>query len=116
MTNYQEIFETLVDELDLNHGNGGFEDIDEEGNFIGYIEAPNNTTLTIYVNFGIYQEITEEEIKAEFVYYIKEAIENFDPEETFEELWHPNFEIGAFRFVEMLKEDEQFFQDKKNEL
>lgn len=70
----------------------------------------------IYVNFGIYQEITEEKIKAEFVYHIKEAIENFDPEETFNEFWSPNFEIGAFRFVEMLKEDEEFFQDKKYEL
>lgn len=112
----ENIFNDLIDELDLDHGNAGFDDLDEDGRFIGYIEAPNNTTLTVDIDFDLDEELTDGEIKEKFIEGIKDAICYFDPEETFEELWHPNFEFGAFQFVEMLQEDEKFFQDVKDEL
>lgn len=112
----ENIFNNLIDEFDLDHGNAGFDDLDEEGRFIGYIEAPNNTTLTVDVNFDLDEELTDEKIKEKFIEGVKDAIYYFDPEETFEELWHPDFAFGAFQFVEMLKEDEKYFQDVKDEL
>ena len=112
----ENIFNNLAEELDLNYGNGGFDCLEDNERFIGYIEAPNNTTLTIDIDFDLDEEMTDEEIEEEFLNNIKEAIDDFDPESTFEEIWHPNFEIKAFRFVEMLKEDEEFFEDKVLEI
>lgn len=112
----KNIFNNLVEELDLDYGNGGFDCFDEDGRFIGYIEAPNNTVLTVDIDFDLDEKMTDEEIKERFTDYIKDVIYDFDPEETFEEIWHPNFEIGAFRFVEMLKEDEEFFCNVEDNL
>lgn len=83
------------------------------------IEAPNHTTLNIQF---IDNEI--EKLKSEFMStYIKhtiKTIEAFDPEETFNELWSPEFanhnNFTPFQFVEILKEDEQFFKEEKDEL
>lgn len=83
------------------------------------IEAPNHTTLNIQF---IDNEI--EKLKSEFMStYIKHAIktiEAFDPEETFNELWSPEFanhnNFTPFQFVEILKEDEQFFKEEKDQL
>ena len=112
----ENIFNDLIEELGLNYGNGGFDCLEDNERFIGYIEAPNNTTLMIDIDFDLDEEMTDEEIKDEFIDAIKDAIYYFDPENTFEEVWSPNFEIKAFRFVEMLKEDEEFFDEVADEL
>ena len=112
----ENIFNNLVEELDLDYGNGGFDCLEDNERFIGYIEAPNNTTLTVDIDFDLDEEITEEEIKDEFIDSIKEAMNDFDPESTFEELWHRGFEFSAFEFVDMLREDEEFFEEKATEL
>jgi len=112
----EEMFNELVEELDFQYGNAGFDDFDEDGRFRGYIETPNNTTLTIDINFDTEEELEDEEIKEIFLDKIREAINNFNPELTFEEIWHRNFEYGAFEFVDMLREDEEFFEDKLIEL
>ena len=112
----ENVFNNLVEELDLNYGNAGFDCLEDNERFIGYIEAPNNTTLTIDVDFDLDEEMTDEEIKNKFIDSIKEAINYFDPESTFEEVWHRGFEFSAFEFVDMLREDEEFFNEIADEL
>jgi hypothetical protein len=111
----ENLFNNLVEELDLNYGNGGFDCLENYKRFIGYIEAPNNTTLMIDIEFGLNEEMTDEEIRNVFLEGMKESIDNFDPEETFEEIWHRDFEYSAFEFVDMLREDEEFFKEKYSE-
>lgn len=112
----ENIFNNLVEELDFDYGNGGFDYFDEDGRFTGYVEAPNNTTLTVDVDFDLDEEMIDEEIEERFLDKVKEAINYFDPESTFEELWHRGFEFSAFEFVDMLKEDEEFFEAKALEI
>lgn len=112
----ENLFNNLVEELNFNYGNGGFDYLENYKRFIGYIEAPNNVTLMIDIEFGLNEEMTDEEIKDTFLEGMKESIDNFDPEETFEEIWHRDFEYSAFEFVDMLKEDEEFFKEKYSEL
>ena len=105
-----DLFNDLVEDLELDYGNGGADGFEDDGRFLGYIEAPNNTTLTVDITFDPEEEFTDDEIEEKLEEGIKHAIYDFDPEETFEELWHPGFEIRAFRFVDMLKNDEEFFE------
>lgn len=107
----ENIFNNLVEELDLDYGNAGFECMEDDGRFVGLIEAPNNTTLQIDIDFDLEEELTDEEIEDIFKKEMKKTIYDFDPEETFEIIWHPNFEFGAFQFVEMLQGDEKFFNE-----
>lgn len=101
----------------LNFGNGEVYTDDSMINVT--IEAPNHTTLNIQF---IDDEI--EKLKSEFktTYLIKaiKTIDGFDPEETFNELWSPEFanhnNFSPFQFVEILKEDEQFFKKEKDRL
>ena len=112
----ENIFNNLVEELDLDYGNAGSDHFDEDGRFVGYVEAPNNTTIAIDIDFDLDEEMTDKEIREEFLYYIKKAINNFDPEETFNEIWQPSFEFSVFEFVDMLREDEEFFNEIADEL
>lgn len=101
----------------LNFGNGEVYIDDSMINVT--IEAPNHTTLNIQF---IDDEI--EKLKSEFktTYLVKaiKTIEAFDPEETFNELWSSDFgkhnNFTPFQFVEILKEDEQFFKEEKDQL
>lgn len=101
----------------LNFGNG---EINTDDSMINVtIEAPNHTTLNI--------QFIDDEIKnieSEFMStYIKHAIkriDDFDPEETFNELWSPEFakhnNFSPFQFMDILKEDDQFFKEEKDRL
>lgn len=101
----------------LNFGNGEVYADDSMVNVT--IEAPNHTTLNIQF---IDNEI--EKLKSEFktTYLVKaiKTIEAFDPEKTFNELWSSDFgkhnNFTPFQFVEILKEDEQFFKEEKDQL
>lgn len=101
----------------LNFGNG--EVYIDDSMINATIEAPNHTTLNIQF---IDNEI--EKLKSKFMStYIKHAIktiEAFDPEETFNELWSPEFanhnNFSPFQFMEILKKDEQFFKEEKDRL
>jgi len=101
----------------LNFGNG--EVYIDDSMINATIEAPNHTTLNIQF---IDNEIKK--LKSEFktTYLIKtiKTIEAFDPEETFNELWSPEFanhnNFSPFQFMEILKKDEQFFKEEKDQL
>jgi len=101
----------------LNFGNG--EVYIDDSMINATIEAPNHTTLNIQF---IDNEIKK--LKSEFktTYLIKtiKTIEAFDPEETFNELWSPEFanhnNFSPFQFMEILKKDEQFFKEEKDRL
>ena len=101
----------------LDFGNG---DVDIEDSMIDIIiEAPNHTTLHVQ-----FMDEDIEKLKSEFMetYIIKtiEAIDWFDPEDTFNELWSTEFGehngFTAFQFVDILKEDERFFKEEKERL
>ena len=113
----EEMFNELVEELDLQYGNAGFDAyFEEDKRAMGVIEAPNHTTLTVDTLFDPEEEITDEEIRNIFLEGFKETINNFDPENIFEDIWHRDFEFSAFEFVDMLREDEEFFENKLIEL
>lgn len=112
----------LKDELEYvtNHLNFGNGEVYADDSMINVtIEAPNHTTLNIQF---IDDEI--EKLKSEFMStYIKHTIKTidcFDPEDTFNELWSTEFGehngFTAFQFVDILKEDEQFFKEEKERL
>lgn len=120
------IFQDVVDEYQLNYGNGEitFEGTQDDPWIDQVIEAPNNTTISAYVEGLDYQALFDDESKLRnnaairkiLACAICKAIDNWEPEDTFEELWEPGFEFSAFEFMEMLKEDKKYFDDTYKEL
>ncbi len=122
----EEIFQDIVDEYSLNYGNGEitFEN-DGEPWINAVIEAPNNTTIQVIIEGSDYQALFNDEngeledsstVRGILASEIHKAIEEWDAEETFKELWSVNFEYGPFEFVDMLREDEEFFNNVDDEL
>ena len=98
----------------LNFGNG---EINTDDSMINVtIEAPNHTTLNIQF-IGADIKILESEFMSTYLKHAIETIDDFDPEKTFNEAWSPQFakhnNFSPFQIMEILKEDEQFFKEKK---
>ena len=122
----EDIFQDLVDDYSLDYGNGEitFEnDWDVWINVV--IEAPNNSTIQVVINGSDYQALFNDEngelednstIRGILASEIHKAIEEWDAEETFKELWSRDFQYSPFEFVDMLREDEEFFNDVDDEL
>ena len=103
-----EFLETLTEKYSLDYGNG---DTFEQGDdFIWNVEAPNNTTIEVWLNN--YKEMTRNDIIDELV----DTLYDFDPEEVFKDLWYRDFEYSPFTFMDMLKEDEQYFDETIKEI
>lgn len=113
------IFEEIVDEFDLDHGNSGYSSLDFDGTYRGWIEAPNHAVLEVNIEidpYGDFDYYTDEEIRDLFLDAIVESTQEFSPEDKFEEVWRPNFRIRAFQYMEMLKEDKQFFTEVEEKI
>ena len=101
----------FMEDNDLLHGNA--DDVHPQGNDI-YIttEAPNNSTM----GFTVPQTAT----MGEAVKTIIEHMDTFDADEEFNELASPGTpwydRMGPARFLDALKEDEQFYLAKADEL
>ena len=122
----EEIFQDMVDEYSLNYGNGEitFEN-DGEPWINAAIEAPNNTTIQVVIEGSDSQALFNDEngeledsstVRGILASEIHKAIEEWDAEETFKELWSVSFEYGPFEFADMLIEDDEFFNNVGDEL
>lgn len=122
----EDIFQDLVDDYSLDYGNGEitFEN-DDDAWINAVIEAPNNSTIQVVIEGSDYQALFNDgdgeledssTIKGILASEIHKAIEEWDAEETFKELWSRDFQYGPFEFADMLREDEEFFNNVDDEL
>lgn len=101
-------FWKIVEEFYLDHGNAGYSLLNFDGSYRAWIETPNHTVLEINIEFDPCDDFdyyTDEEIRDLFLEAIVKSIQAFDPEERFEK----NSKFKPFQYMEMLKEDKQFF-------
>ena len=106
---YVNVAEDLTEYYELDFGNA--EACVQDDCLYCSIEAPCHATISLWV-----EEIKNEtpaQCRKEIMQAMIYAMRDFDPEEEFDELWSPDFSrhngISAFRFVDMLKEDSEFF-------
>lgn len=106
---YVNVAEDLTEDYEFDFGNT--ETYVQDDCLYVSIEAPNNSTIGIQVD-KIKNE-TPAQCRKEITQAMIDAMRDFDPEEEFDELWSPDFSshngISAFRFVNMLKEDSEYF-------
>lgn len=116
----ERLVEEVLEDLDLFGHNS--EVYFDEGNNFCTAEAYNNSTLNIELNDMLedlevnLQNDPHFELDKEFVrnWVMKEgqiAFNYYDPEDVFNEIWSPNFEFGAFTFVEILQADYKQFEE-----
>ena len=106
--------EEFTEDHELNHNNS-FVDVESDDRIIMNIEAPNHTTLQIDFFDTLLEELREnftETLHRE----VRRCIEDFDVNERFDDLYSPNFEFEPLEFMEMLKEDKEYFNEVLNEL
>ena len=113
---YVNVAEDLMEDYVLDFGNA--ETFIQDGCLYVSIEALNNTTISLWV--GQVEDETPAQCRKEITQAMIDAIRDFDPEEEFDELWSPDFSrhngISPFRFVDMLKEDSEYFNAMANEM
>lgn len=106
-----EIFTQLIKELELDREETPSPYIRND-EFIGYIQGPSDTILTIEINFNEKENMTEEEIKNLFIDKIIEAMNNFDPGKEYEEQYEQYCGPSAEDLEEAIWADEEYFSDK----
>lgn len=80
--------------------------------------APNGSTVMAKIEFDEFDETSDSIIKfinnAKFkmTNEIKKAIYEFDPDEEFNTLWGPQLNYSAREFLEILDQDQEFFQER----
>lgn len=80
--------------------------------------APNGSTVMAEIEFDEFDETSDSIIKfinnAKFkmTNEIKKAIYEFDPDEEFNALWGPQLNYSAREFLEILDQDQEFFQER----
>lgn len=122
----EDIFQDLVDDYSLDYGNGEITFENDWDVWINaVIEAPNNSTIQVVIDGSDYQALFNDgngeledssTIRGILASEIHKAIEEWDAEETFKELWSRDFQYSPFEFVDMLREDEEFFNNVDDEL
>ena len=108
---YENVATEIIEKYDLDYGNS---EIYFSGTHMDVtIEALNHSTVTVTIPLD--HELTEGEIDSQIRKEMGKVAMDFDAEETFEELWSPEFSehnnMSAFTFVKILQEDEEFFQE-----
>ena len=82
------------------------------------LSAPNGSTIMTEIEFENFDESTDSIIKLinnakiQMTNEIKRAISDFDPDEEFNELWGPQLNYSAREFLEILDQDQEFFQER----
>ena len=80
--------------------------------------APNGSTIMAEIEFEDFDKSTDSIIKfinkakLQMTKEIQRVIYDFDPDEEFNALWGPQLDYSARDFLEMLDEDQEFFQDR----
>lgn len=82
------------------------------------LSAPNGSTIMAEIEFDNFDESTDSIIKLinnakiQITNEIKKAIYDFDPDEEFNALWGPQLSYSARDFLEILEQDQEFFQER----
>lgn len=82
------------------------------------LSAPNGSTVMAEIEFENFDESTDSIIKLinnakiQMTNEIKKAIYDFDPDYEFEELWEKGSSLSAREFLEILDQDQEFFQER----
>lgn len=82
------------------------------------LSAPNGSTIMAEIEFDNFDKSTDSliklinNVKSQMTNEIKKAIYDFDPDEQFNELWGPQLNYSAREFLEILDQDQEFFQER----
>ena len=82
------------------------------------LSAPNGSTIMVEIEFDNFDKSTDSIIKLinnakiQMTNKIKKAIYDFDPDYKFEQLWEHGSKISAREFLEILDQDQEFFQER----
>ena len=80
--------------------------------------APNGSTVMAEIEFDEFDETSDSIIKfinnAKFkmTKEIEKVLSDFDPDEEFNALWGPQLDYSARDFLEILDQDQEFFQER----
>lgn len=80
--------------------------------------APNGSTVMAEIEFDEFDETSDSIIKfinntkSKMTKEIEKVLSDFDPDEEFNALWGPQLDYSARDFLEMLDEDQEFFQER----
>lgn len=80
--------------------------------------APNGSTIMAEIDFDYFNESSDSIIKflndakIQMTKEIQRACNDFDPNYEFEELWEKGSSISAREFLEILDQDQEFFQER----
>lgn len=80
--------------------------------------APNGSTIMAEIDFDDFDEPSDSIIKflnnakIQMTKEIQRACNDFDPDYEFEELWEKSSSISAREFLEILDQDQEFFQER----
>jgi hypothetical protein len=80
--------------------------------------APNGSTVMAEIEFENFDESTDSIIaiinkeKHKMTKEIQRVCNDFDPDYEFEELWERSSKISAREFLEILDQDQEFFQER----
>ena len=105
-----------------NHGDLDFKSLSERnakptGMYL-ILGAPNGSTIMAEIEFEDFDESTASIIKfinnakTQMTKEIQKVLSDFDPDEEFNTLWGPQLDYSARDFLEMLDEDQEFFQER----
>ena len=82
------------------------------------LSAPNGSTIMVEIEFDNFDKSTDSiiklinNVKIQMTNKIKKAIYDFDPDYKFEQLWEHGSKISAREFLEILDQDQEFFQER----
>jgi hypothetical protein len=82
------------------------------------LSAPNGSTIMAEIEFDNFDKSTDSliklinNVKSQMTNEIKKAIYDFDPDEEFNALWGPQLSYSARDFLEILDQDQEFFQGR----
>ena len=105
-----------------NHGDLNFKSLSEQnakptGMYL-VLGAPNGSTIMAEIEFEDFDKSSDSIIKfinkakLQMTKEIQRVIYDFDPDEEFNALWGPQLDYSARDFLEMLDEDQEFFQER----
>lgn len=128
----------IIDKFDLDNGNSEIEfrtddhgdinindllkyDYNATGMYV-ILEGPNNSTMMSEIEFDEFDEESEsiadylDKTSTNLYYAIKDTLFTFDAEEVFDELWAPSSHLNARQMLQILDEDQEFFEDVANRM
>ncbi|WP_369343254.1 hypothetical protein [Bifidobacterium fermentum] len=109
-----DLVTSIIDERELDYGNGEAYIIDDTDALYVSVEAPNNATT------GDIIPITATTTTGDIESRLRDMMWRFDADDEFDELYSPEFMhhngFTPSRFLNMLMEDQQYFEHAADRL